>query len=429
MHVAARRIFLICLRIASVAWVAQCIACLNQGSLLRTTSAATTVAPSGPSRVFIPLNMSAPLYGVLQPDSKYEVSTRQAGLLIRTLEIGWNLYEPQEGTWNSAYVRDRKAAYQQIVNRGFLVILDLGIQYPPDWIFHYPNSHFINQYGEAFGGGLGINGINSVFNQAIRDRQARYVQQVFNDFGTGFYAVRLGWGSYNELTYPPATYNNRSNTYWAYDAIAQGKAAGLPDGMRAAPTLGWKPGEPSVNHAPAAAFINWYMDSLKNYHDWQIRTVRQFYSGQLMMLYPSWGVRPGELDAAIAVDLNGTTSPEINGEIQRGLDVARFVNGITDHKLMLYTTWLEASDKDDELSDPTHWSPAHYLTSLADANPVRPGVWGESSGHNSYEDMRRCFKQLHAYKLQGMVWAFEQDLYSGQYATINNYSALIGGSQ
>jgi hypothetical protein len=349
----------------------------------------------------------------------------RSGLRLRTLEIAWNTYEPQENSWNRGYIQQQQALYAQMRSAGFKVVLDFGIQYPPAWAFAYPDSSYVNQYGDTFAGGPGINGLNAVFNQTIRVHQARYIQRVFADLGADFYAVRLGGGGFNELMYPPASYKGHTNSYWAYDSIAQGQSPGLPPGMSPAPQIGWRPGTPSAEHATAAAFVDWYLNSLRNYHDWQIATVRQSYGGQLMMLYPSWGIRPGQLQAAITGDLSGQTSPELNGEIERGLDVARFVGGITDPKVVLYTTWLDASDQGDTSADPAQWSPAHYLVSLAAQHPIALSVWGENAGHNSYTDLQRCIKQVRTYGLQGMLWAFEPDLYTNTYATLEQLSSLI----
>lgn len=381
-----------------------------------------------PSKVFMPIAITPPLFGVLQPDTQRQTTALQAGLRARTLEIGWNLYEPREGTWNTAYMEQQKKLAAQMRAAGFSVILDLGVQNPPDWVVALPNSRFVNQYGDTFQAGLGINGVNAIFNGAVRDHIARYTQRVFADLGTNFYAVRIGMGTYNELMYPDTNYNGHANSYWAFDPIAQGQVSGLPFGVKSAPNPGWLPGTPSVDHQAAADFANWYIDSLHNFHDWQVSMLRPVYPGKLMMLYPSWGLRPAQLQTAIAGDLNGTTSPEVNGEVQRGLDFARFVGGIGDPNVVLYTTWLDAPDRGDSGTNQAEWSPARYLAALAAANPLSLGVWGENSGHNSYADMQRCIRQAYANKFQGVLWAFERDLYSDTYATLGEYKALINGT-
>ncbi len=395
----------------------------NNSTLASFTIAAAPV-PNLP-RMTTPITAPPRMYGVLQPHPEYQSSTWNAGARIRTLELGWDVYEPQEGVWNLNYIQQKQHEYQQAVASGYKVVLEFGLQNPPSWIFGYPNSRFVNQYGDSFAGGIGENGVDAVFNQTMRDKQAAYVRQVFADFGTNFFAVRLGWGFYGELNYPLATFNGHTNSYWAYDAIAQGRAVGIPAGMRPTPVPGWFPGTTSAGHASASTFVNWYIDSLKNYHDWQISTVRSVYGGTLFMLYPDWGLRPGQLDAAIAVDLNGTTPPEINGDVPRAFDYARFVTGITDPGVALYTTWLDAPNTGDSGTDQAEWSPVHYLASLASAHSLHPGIWGENSGHNTYDAMQYSLSQAHIYGLQGVMWAFEGELYSGQYATLAQYAALI----
>lgn len=389
-------------------------------------------APMPASRttlLYLPLTTTEPLYGVLQPRQEYQANAQQAGLKIRTLEIGWNLYEPRESDWSVTYIGEQRTLLARLREAGFLVVLDLGLQNPPDWIWGYSNSQFINQYGTRFQGGLGVNGLNAIFNQAIRDRQARYIQRVFADLGTSFYAVRLGGGPNNELMYPPPTYKTNLNSYWAYDDIAQGRTPGLPPGMRPAPLRDWIPGSPSALHSEAAEFVNWYIESLKNFQDWQIASVRAVYPGKLMVLYPSWGIRPGELAAAITSDLSGITSPELNGEIQRGLDIARFVAGITDRNVILYTTWLDAPDDHDLTSNIDEWTPAHYLAWLASTHSPSLTVWGENARPGSEALMERCISQVRRHRLGGMLWAFEPDLYSGNYASIQQYARFIAGAR
>ena len=121
-----------------------------------------------PSKVFLPTAMTPPLFGVLQPDTHRQTAALQAGLRARTLEIGWNLYEPREGVWNTAYMEQQKKLATQMRAAGFSVILDLGVQNPPDWVLALPNSRFVNQYGDTFQAGLGINGVNAIFSGAVR---------------------------------------------------------------------------------------------------------------------------------------------------------------------------------------------------------------------------------------------------------------------
>ena len=239
--------------------------------------------------------------------------------------------------------------------------------------------------------------------------------------------MRLGWGHYGELNYPFHEYGGHLNCYWAYDDIAQGKAAGLPDGLKPCPTPGWLPGAPRAEHGDASRFVNWYLDCMADYQNWQVHTVRKYFAGRLAMLYPSWGIRPGRLESAIAGDLSGGTQAERTGEIERGYDFARLVSRIDDPNVVVYSTWLDANVGNDDAPNQEHWNPMHYLATLARAHGPALAVWGENTGSNDRDAMRRCFERIRLYNMIGMNWAFEPQLYDsgGKYATLADYRGMI----
>jgi hypothetical protein len=255
---------------------------------------------------------------------------------------------------------------------------------------------------------------NLVFNPALRSEARDYVAQVFADLGTDFFAVRVGGGRFGELTYPPAKYGDVENNYWAFDANA----------ALVSPAPGWRHGEPS-HHGEAAAFLHWYLDRLVEFQNWQIQTVRANFDGSIMVLYPSWGIRPGQIEAALAANLDGSTSAEINGEIQRGFDFARQVSSVTDPMVIVTTTWLNADDSGDDGTDPRYWSPVKYLAELASAHPLRLAVYGENSGGNDAQTMQFCAEQVRRHGLIGMAWFREDQLFTDQYASLEDYRKII----
>ncbi len=374
---------------------------------------------------------AVPLIGVLQPEGSRAAAYRAAGLRLATLELAWNRYEPRAGRFDEEYVREIRRRREQLTKAGLEVVLDLGMQYPPGWALRMANGRYVNQYGQSYDEDArpGAGGLNAIFNQSVRDRQAEYVRRVFDDLGTGFFAVRLGWCYYGELHYPRTKYGDHDNCYWGFDALAQGQAPGLPPGIAACPVPGWKPGDSSAGHESARAFVNWYLGAIRNYHDWQIATTRRSFGGRLAMLYPSWGIRPGQLEAAISVDLNGSTSAEKNGEVQRGYDFAAMIEGIHDPRVVVYTTWLDANPRfgDDDGNDPRGWSPAHYLTSLAAANPHRVSVWGENTGPGDRGALAICVARMKRYGMLGFMWAFAPNLFDGDpgHATLAEMSEAI----
>lgn len=357
-------------------------------------------------------NAGEPLLGVLQATASRAADLRAAGMQLAVCELAWSRFEPSPGKVDPAYVaeiKDKIAAFRQA---GQQLILDPGIQYPPAWLLDLPGSRFVNQYGDAFlNKSPGKNIANAVFNAAIRQRMAGYYALVFRELGSDFFAVRLGGGWYNELNYPPAKFRDHTNCYWAYDPIAQGRSPGLPEGVLPCPVPGWKPGTPGAPES-ARRFAEWYMESLRNYHDWQIASVHGLFPGRLMMMYPSWGIRPGQLDAAISANLSGTTPAESNGEIPGGFDFSRYIQGISLPGIIVHTTWVDADPGfgDDFGPDPAGWSPLHFLSSLARQHSPPLPVSAENTGGGGEQIMRLCHDRVTRHDAIVFLWAFEHDL-------------------
>lgn len=264
----------------------------------------------------------------------------------------------------------------------------------------------------------------------MRAKLAAYFHALFAGLGNDFYAVRLGGGRYGELGYPAPLSGKDRNCYWAFDDLAQGKSLGLADGEVPCPVAGWKPGATSSDHAAARSFLNWYMASMENYHDWQIQEVRRYFAGPLLMLYPSiGGLRPGQLDAAIRDDCAGATQAEKTGEVSRGYDTARFIAGITDPNVVVYSTWIDGFPGcNDASADPERWNPAHYLASLAAAHQPPLLCGGENTGHpETPANMQVTFQRLRDDHLCVIFWAFEPGLFdpSGGKASCATFGAFI----
>ena len=372
------------------------------------------------------------LYGALQDDPARWAQERAAGLNVVVLEPVWSRYEPRPDAFDTGYVNQLRKRLADARAAGFRVVLSPGWQYPPAWIFTLPHSRYVNQYGDVFADPApGMAGFNAVFNPAMRARQEKYLRRLFADLGQDFLAVRLGGGWYNELNYPPPHFHGHVNCYWAFDDLAQGRAPVLPPGMGSCPDPGWVPGTPASGSGDlrASRFLNWYLDALKNYHDWQITVARTCYAGPLAMLYPSWGIRPGQIDAAIADQLAGKTTAEVNGEVPRGFDFARVIHGITDPKVIVYCTWVDAHTGNDLDPNPAHWEPVHYLATLARENPLHLTVWGENTGGNTAAEMQFSFEQMRRYHLAGLMWAFDRQLYDDRHATLKQFSDQIGSAR
>lgn len=269
-----------------------------------------------------------------------------AGIQIKTFSLSWKKVFPAKGVLDSSYLERKRSELNRLYHSGFEVILLLGYHDVPGWVHEeYADSYYINQYGDRYEDTDSAGDANLVYNPVLRSLVADYIQNIFSYFGTNFVAVRVGGGRYGELTYPPAKYADRTNCYWSFDRNAIAKS----------PVPNWRPGDPSPE-AEATKFLDTYLDSLVSYQNWQIATVRKSYAGWIMVLYPSWGMRPGDEDAAIRGNLSGSTSPEKNGEVQRGFDFARQVMAINDPNVIITTTWLDADASADNGPDPRYWN-------------------------------------------------------------------------
>jgi hypothetical protein len=366
------------------------------------------------------------LFGLISDDKTHLREERAAGVGAKVFRLSWREYYPREGEKDYAYLQRKKEEIEQLREAGFEIILSLGFHDIPPWVHeNYEDTYYINQLGERYTGDTFANGTpidngdaNLVFNEELRSLVESYMEDVFSECGTNFYAVRLGGGRYGELTYPPADYEDQSNLYWAYDKNAQNSASG-------AAVSGWRPGNLSPN-SEAKRFLNWYLSALVDFQNWQVKGLRDAgYAGRAMVLYPSWGIRPGQIKEAVATNLNGSTPAERNGEIQRGLAFAQQVRSITDERVVLTTTWLDADASGDAGENRRYWSPVKYLAELADEHPSSLELYGENTGKGDRAAMELSASQMRRYRLTGMGWYREEELFSGRYANLQDYEWII----
>ncbi len=342
-----------------------------------------------------------------------------AGVRLRTFTVSWRELIPAPGIIDTSYLASKQTELTQLYQAGFGVIFITGVHDPPDWIHaQYPDTYYVDQYGDQYSGDVDTGDLNLVFNTAMRNLAAGYLHDLFSYFGTNFVAVRLGGGRYGELTYPPAVYGQHSNCYWAFDRNAQAQLR-VP---------GWKPGDPSPSDQ-AETFLTRYLNALVDFQSWQIETARKYYSGPLMILYPSWGMRPGDFGQAVSVNLNGTTPAEQNGEVQRGYDFSRQIQAITDPGVIITTTWLDADPTNDSGPDMRYWSPVKYLAYLIHLHTIPLASFGENTGEGSRTEMERSAAQMKRYGLIGMAWYNETELFSGKYASLNDFRQVISAYQ
>src|SRR5205814_8669492 len=131
-------------------------------------------------------------------------------------------------------------------------------------------------------------------------------------------------------------------------------------------------------------------DALTDFQNWQVATVRRSYNGYIAVLYASWGMRSGDFDRTVGDNLCGQSSPEINGEVQRGYDHARHVGAITDPGAAVWVTWAEKSGT------------ISFLAQLAAAKGL--AVMGENSGGDTLTQMQTAVGTARQYRLAAFRW-------------------------
>lgn len=331
--------------------------------------------------------------GILEPSGLLFGVEAQSGFQYYRIELNWSLAEPSYNSYSNSYFDAVKQTISVARSAGLTPILSFGLEYPASWVFALDpeGSRFVNQYGDVWtGAGNGERVANGVFSSRIRAAMAGYIQNVFQKLGTAWGGVNWGGGLvYDEVRYPWCP-TGRSNCFWAYDSNARAQN----------PVPGYTPA--TGNIAQAQTFATWYNRSLQNYITWGMGIIRKYYGGQLIVLLPSWGIRPGDIQNAVSANLNG--KPYRSSEVAGGMDWASQLPAYAAYgTVTVDSTW--ANRLDDPWNDPQDWGPVHYLASIL---PTSMRLGGENSlGAAGVSDMNDLFNNARTYHLQWIMWMSE----------------------
>ena len=379
-----------------------------------TATATTSPAPSAaplPTPTTSPAP-AGPWLGVLQTTPANAATERVAAVTRGDLELSWSQYEPQPGVFDGNYIAAARSRLATLQQTGLQVTLDVGLQYPPAWVFSLDSAtRFVDQYGDVWQGSLSEDVPDAVFDSTVRAAEATYIAHVAADLGNNFEAVRAGGLLQDELRYPDATDNGHTNCYWAFDAHAQATS----------PVPGWRPGQPDTTKA--SLFLTWYLQSIDGFETWLLGTYRAaFPTAWLQVLLPSWGLRPGDTAAAVQTDLNGSTPPATWGTLEMGLDWSNQVAALPgDSHVMPYSTWLERGD---DGTTPQTLGPAHYLVTLA--QPLGRHVAGENAGAtDSVTTMQTIVQRVKSWGLVGLMWLDESSLFGSGPVHLSDLTAAM----
>ncbi|MER7952198.1 beta-galactosidase [Streptomyces sp. NPDC096079] len=364
-------------------------------------------------------------YGTLQTDQDRALTEYEHGIRVAHLQIDWGRLEPEQGVYDEAYareVRDRLGAFR---DAGLLVEAGLGLNHPPSWLPDaYPESVWVNQFGER-----SSSTPNIVFSEPVREQVADYVRAVDRLIGLdAFWAVRVGVNESGEFAYPtPLSESGGPAEFWAYDSHAQAES----------PFPGWRPGERTYHGRPftredVRRWYDWYAGALAGAVNWQLDLYSSLgYGGRLKVLVPGSGFYPSDLRAAVDARLTGSPSIRLVGRaagffLTLGLiehrDSVRIVTtALVDGTGTPVDNGCAPGDARVDVSSPDDgavrdWSSARWVAAVARSAGF-DRLAGESAGPQvaPYHDgvTETAYRQMASCGLEGMMWAFDRNLYDG----------------
>ncbi len=178
------------------------------------------------------------------------------------------------------------------------------------------------------------------------------------------------------------------------------------------------------------AFYEWYVQSLTDYQNWQISLMRQFFDGQIDVLYAGKGLLPNQVSEALTNDLRGDGWGEDSSALYAASLHDRHVASLCHTPaIALYLSGVdrpEAGAVNDQSPNRMEWSAARWIAGLAHGCGL--AVWGENSGQDNLASMQLSAERMHANGFIGLMWGFESELYANSasgYATIEEYQAII----
>ncbi|MFD4371286.1 beta-galactosidase [Streptomyces sp. NPDC058486] len=398
------------------------------------------------------------LFGTLQTDPARARTEHEHGVRVAHMEIHWDRFEPEDGVYDSGYIEQVREELRVFHAAGAKVEVSLGLHHPPAWLFEqYPSAVLTDQHG-----GRTVEVPNIVFSESVRDEAARYVSRVMEETGPEeFWAVRVGVSETGEFAYPspagdPDTGGDpaeEESAYWAYDANAQGDESDRPPGVPASPLPGWRPGDRDyrgdpVTTAQVTEWYDWYLGALADAVNWQTLMYRSLgFDGIVKVLVPGSGYFPADHRAAIRarLDTSVTTRLMARGagffltveQVRKDGEVHIVPTSLVDGTGAPRDSGCEPRDaavdvRAPDSSVPRTWSSVRWVTAIA----VRNGfpVSGESAGPQvePYRPgvMEQAARQMRSCGLEGLMWAFDENLYDGTPgSSLQDYARVIEQSQ
>jgi hypothetical protein len=378
------------------------VAALGTAAATMTVSApAMAVTGAVASTAAAPL----PFAGTLMTTASDARPDRGGGLTTAMLQVGWNDAQPVAGRGlDPGYLAQLRATYDADRAAGLQVTLDPGLQYAPAWVFTLDrhSTRFVDQYGNVWHGDLGEDVPDAVHDPAVRTAEASYLALLAGAFGrTAFADVRAGGLLDGEMHLPPARYDGHINDWWSF-GYAAARSAAVP---------GYRPGISVNNAAKDTVFLTGYLGAMANYQDFIVESLARDFAADVEVLYPSFGVRPGDAGAAVHVGLDGDSVR--SGELAMGMDAGVLVPRLpaeraaarTAHRLIAYSTWLDGPSFG---TSGQAESPIAYLASYAEPRGIPLAGENTADSARSPAALTLCADLVRRYHLLGLMWFDDQ---------------------
>ncbi len=356
-------------------------------------------------------------FGTLLTDPGRAQAEYEAGIRLVHLELAWDQYEPRDGEFSAEYAEYAKQTLRTLRATGMGVVLGAGVQYAPDWLYEYPESRYVNQYGLPGGGP------NLTFNTELRRMADRYLERIDDDLQiNSFVAVRVGAGTNVEVLYPSENADGvNSQAFWAYDSNAQSLS----------PFPKWRPGDTTYRGEPFTTtqvdrWYRWYVSAMAGGVRWQADTYRRLgFTGDIHVLMPGQGMSPARRTSEIQNYLVGSADPA--GVMGRGAAWDLVIDELADLAgLVVYVSSVadgsgsddtcDATDTSVRLDDPQlgSWSATRWLAWNAHRHGLR--LAGENAGPREAvtygsEMLHRAVLQAIGCGFTAFLWAHDADLY------------------
>ncbi len=368
------------------------------------------------------------LYGIVGQGGLSEQINRSllrtqydAGVKMRFVQLGWDVLQPDgPSSWDSDIANAFQRRIDAFVSTGpdTQMVLDLGIQYSPDWVNGI--DPLIDQYGNAYQAGFPNGGVNVYWSQTVRQHVAGYIQRLFStlNFHGRLWAVRVG-PYRGELLYPDGPRSEDNLSFWAFDDQAQSQSP-VPD---------WKPGDDSPN-GEAEKFYYWYVDNLTSTFNFFLGEIRRYYSGYVAPVTPGAGMYEASVKRLISRNLDdralstygtGNYWQRIFQMLPRG-----------EQNAINWCSSMGDGSGNDQSANWWEWSSSKIQAYLAQQNGRR--IYGENSAPNAYDTtggayprttMQWIFGSVQDNNYLGLMWLHESHMSDPRYASLSQYRALI----